>query len=60
MITERIVIIEDGADLLPEAVVREPANDARALEAAPFAGTGPGRGEYEAAVEYLPPQRRVA
>lgn len=43
---ERLVIIEgDGADLLPDVVVREPApaNDIRPM-------TGPARGEYEEAL----------
>jgi hypothetical protein len=63
----RIVIYEDGADLLPEPVIREQvaANDTgpRLLPPLEWAGTGPARGEYEAeraAVEYVPPSRRAA
>ena len=41
----RIVIIEDGADLLREAVTREPIPS---TDTTPWAGTGPGRGEWEA------------
>lgn len=60
---ERIIVNEgDGADLLPDIVTREavPANDVRLLPAVPFVGTGPGRGRYEAAVEYIPPEESAA
>lgn len=58
---EHIIIHEgDGADLLPDVVVREPEPP---RQLAPiFVGTGPGRGEYEAAVEveYEAPASRAA
>jgi hypothetical protein len=62
---ERIVVLEglDESDI----PVRErvPANDARALEALPFAGCDPFGGAYEddigrATAEYLPPRRRAS
>ena len=54
---ERIVVYEDGADLLRDAVVRETEPIWPALELA-FAGTGPARGDWEDCflpVEYIPP-----
>lgn len=56
---ERIVIHDEGADLLRETVTREAAPSA---ELAQWRGCGPARGEYEAAaeVEYLRPTRRAA
>lgn len=60
---ERIVVYETLDE--HDVVIRErvPANEVRLLEAAPFAGCGPARGDYEAAraeVDYVPPNRRVA
>jgi len=61
---ERIIVVEQGADLDRDTVLREPANDVRPKLLGPmFVGTGPGRGEFEdavAVVEYQPPRRRVA
>lgn len=58
---ERIVVNEDGADLLREMVTREASPS---TDLAEWAGTGPARGEWEAAndvrVEYLRPTRRAA
>jgi len=60
MYRERIIVAEDGADLLRDLVVREPAPSTELA----FAGTGPGRGEWERAREvevgYLPPRARAA
>lgn len=56
---ERIIINDEGDDLLRETVTREVVPSTELV----FAGTGPARGEYEArelAVEYLPPRRRAA
>jgi hypothetical protein len=57
---ERIIVFEDGADLLREAVLREPAPSTELVE---WRGCGAERGEYEArevSVEYLAPSARGA
>lgn len=59
---ERIVVFEDGADLLRETVVREPRPMLALMPM--FEAVGPGRGAWEEAqrveAEYLPPARRAA
>jgi hypothetical protein len=45
---ERIVIIEDGADLTPDVVVRE------TVPPVPERMTGPDRGAYEDSVVVMP------
>lgn len=59
---ERIVVFEDGADLLREAVVRESAPSTELTE---WRGCGAERGAYEeqaqrVTVEYVPPGSRAA
>ena len=55
---ERLVVIDEGFDLLREAVTREAAPS---TELAEWRGCGPERGEYEAqGVEYIAPEGRVA
>lgn len=44
---ERIIVIEDGADLLRETVIREPAPPLRLMPM--FEPVGAGRGEWECA-----------
>lgn len=56
---ERIIVIEDGADLLRDAVVREGVHFI-ALDMVPWRGTGPARGDWEECqlpVFYIPPGR---
>lgn len=57
MFRERIVVYEDGADLLRDAVVRE-REAQRALEEVSFRGTGPESGDWEDCMRpvYIPPQ----
>lgn len=55
---ERIIIYEDGADLLRDAVVRE--SQRLALPEVAFRGTGPERGDWEDCMRpvtavYIPP-----
>ncbi len=59
MVKERIIVIEDGADLLRDAVVREGVHF-EVLDLVEWRGTGPSRGDWESChlpVEYIPPGR---